>query len=387
MVLQNKFKARASARYNATRGGSEGGGRGRGRGSGQPGRGSRGRGRGRGGGWIGNEGSVGRDGDGEDSDEDEDEDEEEEDSADAAFPTLQASAQAGPSRKAEKSDAEQVPAKYARRKLESNAWRYKDNEADSDPDAEPEPEVDLTNLFARVAKLDSSKNAIITLGAPQAQDPSGDVETAEELETDIDHSLAYLYERERARERARTGRARELEQRQQGLSGSGGSNVIDVASMSAEDRKKLEEEAEEMKADKEKADALRALKERFQGHAVGERVKTSTVRRLISSQPSASDNSTKDRGPKPAHLQPKRERLPEHARSWASRQTEEGTQDVKDDFFFDEVGGTSSSLTRAGPEVAAEVAKTGASTSTQRKSAPAQTDAKEMEDFLDAMLG
>ncbi|CAD6887544.1 unnamed protein product [Tilletia laevis] len=387
MVLQNKFKARASARYNATRGGSEGGGRGRGQ-SGGAGRGyrGRGRGRGRGGGSAHGGREEGEDDDGEDDGEDEDE-EEDGDPADAAFPTLQAATLAGPSRPAGgRAEVEKVPAKYARRKLESNAWRYKEDDADPDPDAEPEPEVDLSNLFARVAKLDSSKNAVISLGAPQPLDASADAETAEDIEADIDHSLAYLYERERARERARTGRAKEHEQRQQGLSGS---NVIEVASMSAEDRKKMEEEAEEMKADKEKAEALRALKERFQGHAVGERVKTSNVRRLIPAQPSSSEGSSKDLGPKPAHLQPKRDRLPDHARSWASRKTEDtAAEDLRDDFFFDEVVASPSTREGSGETARlADVAQTGGSASVDRKPASTKTDTKDMEDFLDAMLG
>ncbi|KAK0537840.1 hypothetical protein OC834_000659 [Tilletia horrida] len=412
MVLQNKYKARASAKYNAGRG-SAGATRGT---RGGRGRGGRGGGRGRGGyARFGDEpdgeehDGIGEGEDGDEGDGDEEEGEGEDEKAeDAAFPTLQASAARAGSSSGRGgklgTDADRVPSKYARRKIESNAWRYKADEAEGDPDAEPEPEVDLSALFARVAKLDSSKNAVITLGAgPQASASSASeqAETAEEIEADIDHSLAYLYERERARERARTGRAREG---QAGLAGN--SNVVDVASLSAEERQKMEAEAEEMKADKEKADALRALKERFQGRAIGERVKTSNVRRLVSTTPagpasvSGSDPSSRDRGPKPAHLQPERERLPLHARTWGSRRGEEDGEDGEANDFFDEIASPSSRLLDEGSEShAADPATRQAAMNTPAKaalpSAPstasgkpaAKANTQEMEDFLDAMLG
>lgn len=95
MVLQNKYKARASRRYNAARGGLQDG---------------RGRGRGRGGYRGNNEDSfpsLNPDEDGKDSDEEEGEDETNE----AESPG-------------------EVKGKYSRRKLESNAWRYQEEEVD-----------------------------------------------------------------------------------------------------------------------------------------------------------------------------------------------------------------------------------------------------------------
>ncbi|KAK0568073.1 hypothetical protein OC861_002317 [Tilletia horrida] len=379
MVLQNKYKARASARYNAERGGSgrgtsggRGGSRGRGRG-----------GRGRGAGWGGHadddgDGQDGTDQDGEEDDEDGDEDH---DAENVAFPSLHASASASQSAASSSRREEKVPSKYAKRKLESNAWRYKQDETEDNPDAEPEPEVDLSALFARVAKLDSSKNAVITIGAPSSssQSKAETVETAEDIEADIDHSLAYLYERERARERARTGRATE-----QG--GSGGNHVVEVASMTAKERARMEQEAEEMKADKEKADALRALKERFQGRATGERARVSNVRRLVSEGlPSESKADTR---PRPAHLQPERDRLPSHAKTWAAAKGEDADgshpQDP-DDLFFDEVVGATpdAPLSQIGKASRGQ----GGATKGSATSSSAQKDTKEMEDFLDAMLG
>ena len=97
MVLQNKFKARASRRYNAARGGASDG-RGRGRGGGR-----------RGGGRSNNHEAFpslpGQEGD---------EDEEGEEGEDTS------SGEEGRDASVEK--------KFARRKLQSNAWRYQEDE-------------------------------------------------------------------------------------------------------------------------------------------------------------------------------------------------------------------------------------------------------------------
>ncbi|WFD30152.1 hypothetical protein MSPP1_001169 [Malassezia sp. CBS 17886] len=123
MVLQNKYKARASRRYQAARGGGaarRGGRAGPGRDGAPGGGGERG--------WgaqAQNPASAGP-------------------PADAAA-TLEASDGA----RGEAGD--EPPASFARRRLEANTWRY---EEESDEGAESEPDVDLAALRAKVASLD-----------------------------------------------------------------------------------------------------------------------------------------------------------------------------------------------------------------------------------------
>ena len=95
---------------------------------------------------------------------------------------------------------------------------------------EPEPEVDLSNLFAKVAQLDSSRSAIPGLPSEEQR---------RELEEDVDRSLAYLHARQRERERGKGAAAREEEK--------GG----------VERREITEEERREMGKERERAEALR----------------------------------------------------------------------------------------------------------------------------------
>jgi hypothetical protein len=268
MVLQNKYKARASKRYNAARGGGAAG-EGESSRAGARGRG-RVRGRGRGGAHsdpfrAAVEGGGEASGSGEEEDEEEEEGEAE---AQDAFPALQASTAGAASSQARQSRGE--AAKYARRPMESNAWRYAEPEAEVDPHAgecmlsravllpvaqraerqsadvayaaraepqEPEPEVDLSNLFAKVAQLDSSRSAIPGLPSEEQR---------RELEEDVDRSLAYLHARQRERERGKGAAAREEEK--------GG---VERREITEEERREEEEERREMGKERERAEALR----------------------------------------------------------------------------------------------------------------------------------
>ncbi|PWN21245.1 hypothetical protein BCV69DRAFT_276765 [Microstroma glucosiphilum] len=87
--------------------------------------------------------------------------------------------------------------KYAKRKLESNAWRFERSDGEEGAeDASPEPEVDLTAVFekARIAHQ-AGKDGSETLGTNSTDD----------LE-DVDHSLAYLHERASTRTRGTSSR-------------------------------------------------------------------------------------------------------------------------------------------------------------------------------------
>lgn len=170
MVLQNKYKARASRRYNAARGGT-----------------SDGRGRGRGGGRGGMQRRLdpaafpSLPGQESDAEEEGDEEEGEDDDSDT-------------------SDQKHQRAKYAPRKLTSNSWRYEEPskdkiEGEEGAEEEEEPEVDLSGLLERVAKLDSSKTSK-ALSSEQAAKSALDTDAA-----DVDASLLYLLDRQKQRER------------------------------------------------------------------------------------------------------------------------------------------------------------------------------------------
>ncbi|CAO1637599.1 unnamed protein product [Parajaminaea phylloscopi] len=224
MVLQNKYKARASRRYQVERGlapsRGESSGRGRGRGKG------RGRGRGRGGGAPGFEhrdGSSQEEDDEEDEEDDDDDDDddddgdEDQDEESGEESTGQAGKQSGhtggkPSARLESNIGDPSKAsdggsalpttrgpsqrsKYAKRKLESNTWRFEHPSDEEDPDAEPEPEVDLTAVFAK-ARLDHAA-AESSRNNPAEEDND---------DNDVDESLAYLLERQRNRAAGSSGR-------------------------------------------------------------------------------------------------------------------------------------------------------------------------------------
>ncbi|UZJ55259.1 hypothetical protein CBS101457_004579 [Exobasidium rhododendri] len=178
MVLQNKYKARASRRYNSSRGGS----------SDTRGRGGGGRGRGAGH-FHGGEAQFPSLNGGEQ----EDGDERGEDADDLDL--LEGEDEGG-----EVSDTRN---KYSRRRLESNAWRYQEDEVDPLEEAEKEPEleVDLSGLLARVAKLDSSRTSkAFSSREGVAGLSSGGATKDDDDDDDIDQSLLYLLDRQRERQ-------------------------------------------------------------------------------------------------------------------------------------------------------------------------------------------
>lgn len=155
--------------------------------------------------------------------------------------------------------------KYARRRLgESKLARLERLEAAKDPrlpdDEEPEPEVDISALVARVAALGDSASTQAGVSADIARN-RGQHETASDVENDIDHSLSYLHEKERQRQKARGrgGVGDEATSRRE---------PVEAVDIDAEGNKL---DFEQMKKDKEKAEAVRVLKARFQGRGVGER--------------------------------------------------------------------------------------------------------------------
>ena len=256
MVLQNKYKAKASRRYNAAKGAGD-------KRDAKPGRPSRGRrpaqhvdGRPGAGSGSGSDFGSGS----EDQEEDDGSDEQ-----DTEFPQLQASqATSGPS-KTSSTDQEEDPSrptrgKYARRRMgESNAVRLERLLAEKDPYAEdeeePEPEIDISRLVARVAALDP--NAASQAGvAVDIASKRGDQETASDVERDIDHSLDWLHERERLRQRNR---------------GIKNNESTSTANKPLSEDTDDQIDYEQIRREKEKAEALRALKARFQGRALGER--------------------------------------------------------------------------------------------------------------------
>ena len=272
MVLQNKYKARASRRYNSSKaatddnepGSSKPGYRHRFANKHRPAHGPpshRDE--------AANASGSGSEGDDDDEGESISGSDQEEESAD--FPSLAKAAAATSSSTTQAPAQEDDPAnpsrgKYARRRLgESKLARLERLEAAKDPrlpdDEEPEPEVDISNLVARVAALDASAGTQAGVAEEIARS-RGQNETASDVENDIDHSLAYLHEKERQRQKAK---------------GHGG------AAQSPDESRKVAFEAHDVDADgnaidlealqkeREKADAVRALKARFQGHAVGER--------------------------------------------------------------------------------------------------------------------
>lgn len=117
MVLQNKYKARASKRYNAARSGASG---------------SSERGTARGTGRRGARPAVfgaAHQGDGDEEERcDEESEEEEEEEGKSEFPSLNAAA--APSSSAQVEEEAPGRGKYAKRKMESNAWRYAEPEVD-----------------------------------------------------------------------------------------------------------------------------------------------------------------------------------------------------------------------------------------------------------------
>lgn len=228
MVLQDKYKARASARYRAAHGMApkeRGSGRGRGRG-----RAARNPGPGRGEGTSRAKGADASND--EDKDEDEDEEEEEGEEEDAQFPTLRAAAEhaskTDEQRARDAAEAEAAAAearRYARRPKQSNAWRFEQLMADSAPKdprlavqregggeegEEEEPEEDLTELLAKVKQLDVSKGAVTdgvfaraaSASAAPAVNSEERARRRREMEDDIDHDLDYLKARAQARAQA-----------------------------------------------------------------------------------------------------------------------------------------------------------------------------------------
>lgn len=203
MVLQNKYKARASRRYNSARGGTNDG-RGRGRGSGRNGMQKR--------------------------------------LDPTAFPSL-------PGRKSDDNEAEEQGEedvesdsseqirqreKYAPRKLTSNSWRYEEpTEGDAgEGEEEEEPEVDLSGLMGRLANLDSSKTSK-ALSSEQAAKNALDADAA-----DVDASLLYLLDRQKERDRNAEQDSNDV------------SHSLPRHNLSEEQRKELEREGRRLQEEK-----------------------------------------------------------------------------------------------------------------------------------------
>lgn len=122
--------------------------------------------------------------------------------------------------------------------LHSLLFLFADIKSGCYAEEEPEAEVDLTNLFARVAALDSTKSS-----APGSTDAA----ELQRIEDDVDTSLAYLHARQHERERGKgRGEDEMLQQR----------NVKRVE-MSLEEQRVAKEEMELMQKEREKAEALR----------------------------------------------------------------------------------------------------------------------------------
>lgn len=308
MVLQNKYKAKASRRYNNNAKASENDAE---PGSSKPGYRQRFANRprqslsanGRGGGLTEAHSKTE-----DDDDEDKDEDSEggssvtgsDQEDGDAEFPSLaKAATLSDKSQPTELADDPSNPSKgkYARRKLgESKMARLERVEAAKDPriqdDEEPEPEVDISRLVARVAALGDSAGTQAGVSEEIARS-RGQHESVSDVENDIDHSLAYLHDKERQRQKAK-GRG-------------GGVHAITVenSKMAFEalsvDANGNEIDLEALQKEKEKADAARALKARFQGHGIGERQRSDGRSRTVPSiqigphiaTSSTSDNSSR----------------------------------------------------------------------------------------------
>ncbi|KIJ47202.1 hypothetical protein M422DRAFT_249056 [Sphaerobolus stellatus SS14] len=72
---------------------------------------------------------------------------------------------------ADEEEQAEIVAKYARRGLDTNAYRYEEPEVDENEDAEPEPEVDLSDFLAR-QRLDNSSSLV----HPRQHDDDDDVD-------------------------------------------------------------------------------------------------------------------------------------------------------------------------------------------------------------------
>lgn len=246
MVLQNKFKARASRRYNKTHGSATDG-------AGSSKNAQRRK-------QIPTEAGEPQDVDGYASDHssaDSASDEEE----DPNFPSLAKASEAPKAVTPEIAEDPSNPAsgKYARRKLgESRLAMMERLEAAKDPrleaEVEPEPEVDLSALMAKVAALGPSGASQAGITQEIARHRAAH-ETVSDVEQDIDHSLSYLHDKERQRQIAK---------------GRGGAEET-TKPITVEHVDLNSEDMEAMKKDKEKAEAVRALKARFQGRGLGER--------------------------------------------------------------------------------------------------------------------
>lgn len=208
MVLQNKYKARASKRYNAARGGLSDG-RGRGRGAGRGGMQRR----------LDPTAFPSLPGQ-ENEDEEEDEVEEGDNSGES-----------------DTSEQKRQRSKYAPRKLTSNSWRYEEPsketaEGEEGGEEEEEPEVDLSGLLERVAKLDSSKTSK-ALSSEQAARNALDKNAA-----DIDASLLYLLDRQKQRERTAEQDSNDV------------SHSLPRHNLTEEQRKELEREGRRLQEEK-----------------------------------------------------------------------------------------------------------------------------------------
>ena len=275
MVLQNKYKAKASRRYNSQKATTD---------STEPGS-SKQNYRHR----IvnklrSNNSQAGRVGSSDDDEERDihsgsDQEEQDKEQEDAEFPSLAtAAATTSTTRAPAQDDDPATPSrgKYARRRLgESKLARLERLEAAKDPrlpdEEDSEPEVDISNLIARVAAFGDSAATQAGI-AEQIARSRGQHETASDVENDIDHSLAYLHEKERQRQKAkgRGGTAWSPDE----------SSKVAMEALNV-DANGNEIDLEALQKEKEKAEAVRALKARFQGHGVGERSRSDGKARSI----------------------------------------------------------------------------------------------------------
>ncbi|PWN40983.1 hypothetical protein IE81DRAFT_199119 [Ceraceosorus guamensis] len=265
MVLQNKYKARASRRYVATRSGSSEGAessRGRGgRGAARGGTGSRGRGgRGRGGGdgenvrWS--RFDEGEEDGGSGGGEEEELDDEQEVELNPAFPSLKNGLR-HTSHNAEhvtKTAAHQTAdGEQTTGGIPSHQSTGLEASATEEASDSEEPEVDISNLLARVSALGEDAPVQGFAAGDRRADGNVTGQDSEDVDVqkDTDQSLAYLH----ARQQTRDARTRSAMKRADESFRKDRASGVDTE-MPAEERERRRKEEEEMLKEREKAEAV-----------------------------------------------------------------------------------------------------------------------------------
>ncbi|KAJ1030079.1 hypothetical protein NDA16_000992 [Ustilago loliicola] len=287
MVLQNKYKAKASRRYNNSKASTDDAEPG----SSKPGFRQRFANRHRRQNESQSTQSDGEEASDADSDDDEDEDEDEdeegalsgsdEEDGNTDFPSLAKAAATSNGTTTTAAQTEDDDSsnpnrgKYARRRLgESKLARLERLEAAKDPrlpdDEEPEPEVDISGLVARVAALGDAASTQAGLSEEIARSRAQH-ETASDVENDIDHSLSYLHEKERQRQKAKGRAAAQAPE---------ANNRVFAEALEVDaDGNPIDYEA--LKKEKEKAEAVRALKARFQANLTSTNHPKATYQKVL----------------------------------------------------------------------------------------------------------